>query len=84
MFESYLKNFYVVSSDPTHIKMLKVQVHIHHSFLSLHTVWIISLSYHCVVSVQLEILSNLANESNVSVILREFQVWFSSVVATVV
>jgi AP-3 complex subunit beta len=47
LFESYLKSFYVVSSDPTHVKMLK-----------------------------LEILSNLANESNVAIVLREFQVNF--------
>ncbi|KAG7253141.1 hypothetical protein CRUP_025789, partial [Coryphaenoides rupestris] len=45
MFEPYLKSFYVRSTDPTHIKTLK-----------------------------LEILTNLANEANISTILREFQV----------
>jgi AP-3 complex subunit beta len=49
LFESYLKSFYVVSSDPTHVKMLK-----------------------------LEILSNLANESNVAIVLREFQTYVTS------
>ncbi|KAJ8396562.1 hypothetical protein AAFF_G00016280 [Aldrovandia affinis] len=44
MFEPYLKSFYVRSTDPTHIKTLK-----------------------------LEILTNLANEANISTILREFQ-----------
>ena len=26
LFESFLKSFYIVSSDPTHIKMLKVRI----------------------------------------------------------
>ena len=45
MFEPFLKSFFVRSSDPTHIKLLK-----------------------------LEILTNLATQSNISMILREFQV----------
>lgn len=28
MFEAYLKSFYIRSSDPTHIKLLKVSDHI--------------------------------------------------------
>ncbi|KAK7601336.1 hypothetical protein V9T40_008777 [Parthenolecanium corni] len=50
MFEPYLKSFFVRTSDPTHIKILK-----------------------------LEILTNLATESNISIILREFQTYISSV-----
>ncbi|XP_016322199.1 AP-3 complex subunit beta-2-like [Sinocyclocheilus anshuiensis] len=44
MFEPYLKSFYIRSTDPTQIKILK-----------------------------LEVLTNLANETNISTILREFQ-----------
>uniref|UniRef100_A0A8C8K2L0 AP-3 complex subunit beta n=1 Tax=Oncorhynchus tshawytscha TaxID=74940 RepID=A0A8C8K2L0_ONCTS len=44
MFEPYLKSFYIRSTDPTQIKVLK-----------------------------LEVLTNLANETNISTILREFQ-----------
>ena len=44
MFEPHLKNFFVRSVDPSHIKILK-----------------------------LEIMTNLATEANVAVILREFQ-----------
>uniref|UniRef100_A0A671KDS5 AP-3 complex subunit beta n=1 Tax=Sinocyclocheilus anshuiensis TaxID=1608454 RepID=A0A671KDS5_9TELE len=47
MFEPYLKSFYIRSTDPTQIKILK-----------------------------LEVLTNLANETNISTILREFQVLF--------
>eukprot|EP00914_Ancora_sagittata_P000436 GHVO01001174.1.p1 GENE.GHVO01001174.1~~GHVO01001174.1.p1 ORF type:complete len:491 (-),score=52.53 GHVO01001174.1:10-1482(-) len=49
MFEPYLKSFYVRSSDPTHVKLLK-----------------------------LEILTNLATETNISTILREFQTYVTS------
>ena len=44
MFEPFLRNFFVRSSDPTHIKILK-----------------------------LEIITNMASESNIGIILREFQ-----------
>ncbi|XP_065225046.1 AP-3 complex subunit beta-1 [Planococcus citri] len=50
IFESFLKSFFVRTSDPTHIKILK-----------------------------LEILTSLATESNISIILREFQTYISSV-----
>ncbi|KAF2353100.1 AP-3 complex subunit beta C-terminal domain [Trinorchestia longiramus] len=49
LFEPHLKSFFVRSSDPTHIKVLK-----------------------------LEVLTNLATESNISVILREFQTYLGS------
>ncbi|KDR14139.1 AP-3 complex subunit beta-1 [Zootermopsis nevadensis] len=49
MFEPFLKSFFVRTSDPTHIKLLK-----------------------------LEILTNLATETSISVILREFQTYISS------
>ncbi|XP_076465075.1 AP-3 complex subunit beta-2-like isoform X2 [Babylonia areolata] len=49
MFEPFLKSFYVRSSDPLHIKLLK-----------------------------LEILTNLATETNISTILREFQTYVTS------
>ncbi|BES88073.1 AP-3 complex subunit [Nesidiocoris tenuis] len=49
MFEPYLKSFFVRTSDPTHIKLLK-----------------------------LDILTNLATETNIPVILREFQTYVSS------
>ncbi|KAM9307033.1 AP-3 complex subunit beta-1 [Pholidichthys leucotaenia] len=49
LFEPYMKSFYVRSTDPTHIKTLK-----------------------------LEILTNLANEANISTILREFQTYVKS------
>lgn len=49
IFEQYMKSFFVRTSDPTHIKLLK-----------------------------LEILTNLATEINISVILREFQTYISS------
>uniref|UniRef100_A0A915I094 Clathrin/coatomer adaptor adaptin-like N-terminal domain-containing protein n=1 Tax=Romanomermis culicivorax TaxID=13658 RepID=A0A915I094_ROMCU len=49
MFEPYLKSFFVRSSDPTHIKLLK-----------------------------LEILTNLATQSNISMILREFQTYVAT------
>jgi AP-3 complex subunit beta len=49
IFESYMKSFFVRTSDPTHIKLLK-----------------------------LEILTNLATETSISVILREFQTYISS------
>uniref|UniRef100_T1J818 AP-3 complex subunit beta n=1 Tax=Strigamia maritima TaxID=126957 RepID=T1J818_STRMM len=49
MFEPYLKSFFVRTSDPTHIKLLK-----------------------------LEILTNLATETNISIILREFQTYVSN------
>lgn len=45
MFEIFLKSFYVRSNDPTHVKLLK-----------------------------LEILTNLATETNIATILRELQV----------
>ncbi|XP_028935705.1 AP-3 complex subunit beta-1 isoform X2 [Ornithorhynchus anatinus] len=48
-FEPYLKSFYVRSTDPTMIKILK-----------------------------LEILTNLANEANISTLLREFQTYVKS------
>ncbi|XP_041075024.1 AP-3 complex subunit beta-2-like isoform X5 [Polyodon spathula] len=49
MFEPYLKSFYIRSTDPTQIKVLK-----------------------------LEVLTNLANETNISIILREFQTYIKS------
>lgn len=49
IFEQYMKSFFVRTSDPTHIKLLK-----------------------------LEILTNLASETNISIILREFQTYISS------
>ncbi|CAB0043494.1 unnamed protein product [Trichogramma brassicae] len=49
MFEPYLKSFFVRTSDPTHIKLLK-----------------------------LDILTNLATETSIGVILREFQTYISS------
>lgn len=49
MFESFLKSFFVRTSDATQIKLLK-----------------------------LDILTNLANESNVNTILRELQTYISS------
>uniref|UniRef100_A0A3Q1EC84 AP-3 complex subunit beta n=1 Tax=Acanthochromis polyacanthus TaxID=80966 RepID=A0A3Q1EC84_9TELE len=49
MFEPYLKSFYIRSTDPTQIKVLK-----------------------------LEVLTNLANETNISTILREFQTYIRS------
>ena len=49
IFEQYLKSFFVRTSDPTHIKILK-----------------------------LDILTNLANEINITIILREFQTYISS------
>lgn len=45
VFGPFLKSFYVRSTDPTHVRVLK-----------------------------LEVLTNLASETNISVILREFQV----------
>ncbi|XP_063981472.1 AP-3 complex subunit beta-2 isoform X2 [Diachasmimorpha longicaudata] len=49
MFEPFLKSFFVRTSDPTHIKLLK-----------------------------LDILTNLATEASIGVILREFQTYISS------
>lgn len=49
MFESYLKSFFVRTSDPTRIKLLK-----------------------------LDILTNLATDANVSIILKELQTYISS------
>ena len=49
MFEPFLKSFYIRSNDPTHVKLLK-----------------------------LEILTNLATETNISTILREFQTYVTS------
>lgn len=49
IFEPFLKSFFVRSSDPTHIKLLK-----------------------------LEILTNLATATSISIILREFQTYISS------
>lgn len=49
MFEPFLKSFFVRTSDPTHIKLLK-----------------------------LEILTNLATETSISFILREFQTYISN------
>jgi len=49
MFEPYLKSFFVRSNDPTHIKLLK-----------------------------LDIMTNLANETSISTILREVQTYISS------
>ncbi|XP_038661475.1 AP-3 complex subunit beta-1 isoform X1 [Scyliorhinus canicula] len=49
MFGPYLKSFYVRSTDPTQIKILK-----------------------------LEILTNLASETNISIVLREFQTYVKS------
>jgi len=49
MFEPYLKSFFVRSNDPTHIKLLK-----------------------------LDIITNLANETSISTILREVQTYISS------
>ncbi|XP_067885577.1 AP-3 complex subunit beta-1 isoform X2 [Heterodontus francisci] len=49
MFEPYLKSFYVRSTDPTQLKILK-----------------------------LEILTNLTSETNISIVLREFQTYVKS------
>ncbi|XP_038640191.1 AP-3 complex subunit beta-2 isoform X2 [Scyliorhinus canicula] len=49
MFEPHLKSFYIRSTDPTQIKVLK-----------------------------LEVLTNLASETNISIILREFQTYIKS------
>uniref|UniRef100_A0A667GRX5 AP-3 complex subunit beta n=1 Tax=Lynx canadensis TaxID=61383 RepID=A0A667GRX5_LYNCA len=49
MFEPYLKSFYIRSTDPTQIKILK-----------------------------LEVLTNLANETNTPTVLREFQTYIRS------
>nr|XP_036856422.1 AP-3 complex subunit beta-2 isoform X2 [Manis javanica] len=49
MFEPYLKSFYIRSTDPTQIKILK-----------------------------LEVLTNLASETNIPTVLREFQTYIRS------
>merc|ERR1712227_523716 len=49
MFEPHLRNFFVRNVDPSHIKILK-----------------------------LEIMTNLATESNIGVLLREFQSYITS------
>ncbi|XP_072348702.1 AP-3 complex subunit beta-2 [Scyliorhinus torazame] len=49
MFEPHLKSFYIRSTDPTQIKVLK-----------------------------LEVMTNLASETNISIILREFQTYIKS------
>ena len=53
MFEPFLRTFFVRSSDPTHIKILK-----------------------------LEIITNLSSESNIGIILREFQSYITGHVST--
>lgn len=53
MFEPYLRNFFVRSSDPTHIKIMK-----------------------------LEVITNMASEGNIGVILREFQSYITGQVNT--
>eukprot|EP00794_Sanderia_malayensis_P009814 gene9814-10821_t len=49
LFQEYMKSFFVNSGDPTHIRLLK-----------------------------LEILTNIAGESNITIILREFQTYVTS------
>lgn len=49
MFEPFLQSFYVRTSDPTHIKLLK-----------------------------LEIVTNLATQTNIAAILRELQTYISN------
>jgi AP-3 complex subunit beta len=49
MFDQFLRNFFIRSSDPTHIKILK-----------------------------LEIMTNMATEANIGMILREFQSYITS------
>ncbi|XP_055691768.1 AP-3 complex subunit beta-2 [Lutzomyia longipalpis] len=49
LFDVYIKSFFVRTNDPTHIKLLKVQI-----------------------------LTNLTTETNISIILREFQTYIKS------
>ena len=64
MFEPYLKSFFVHSSDPTNIKLLKVSPSQapppSHSSPSLFF--------------QLDIIANVAGETSIHTILREFRV----------
>lgn len=74
MFEAYLKSFYIRSSDPTHIKLLKVSDNIL-LMLVRNATWLFDRGKQLLISIfQLEILTSLATETNISVILRELQV----------
>jgi len=83
MFEPFMKSFYVRSTDATHIKTLKVKQTCLHFMIVL---CYIAVSCRCFVGclmfissfqiLQLEILTSMANEANISTILREFQVKF--------
>lgn len=101
MFEPYLKSFYIRSTDPTQIKILKVSWKYVWQDASLVALGLPGafpvgqlssmpwgqedskdpVSQHCALMLpvspffpQLEVLTNLANETNISTILREFQV----------
>ena len=76
MFEPYMKSFYVRSTDPTHIKTLKVAQHANGAVVTTTVQFEITILKPVFFPPQLEILTNLANEANISTILREFQVCF--------
>lgn len=64
MFEPYLKSFFVHSSDPTNIKLLKVRLFTILPFSSLYLALFL----------QLDIIANVAGETSIHTILREFRV----------
>lgn len=70
MFEPYLKSFYIHSSDPTNVRLLKVMSHSHTPILS----YSIPPHFHSLIYPQLDIIANIAGESSIHTILREFRV----------
>lgn len=92
MFEPHLKSFFVHSNDSTHIKMLKVNIidiiilsMCYVVFQNIITVLYFifcyfffskSLLFVFVLFFKLEIMTNIASETNISLLLREFQVGY--------
>ncbi|KAG8516388.1 AP-3 complex subunit beta-2, partial [Galemys pyrenaicus] len=73
MFEPYLKSFYIRSTDPTQIKILKV------SAVGSPGAVPRAPSPRGKAEQALEVLTNLANETNIPTVLREFQTYIRSV-----
>ena len=82
MFEPYLKSFFVHSHDPTSIKLLKVTLYTLF-VLVLHVCTLYDvleycksrdLHVHVFTTFQLEIIANVAGETSIHAILKEFRV----------
>ena len=74
MFEPYLKSFFVHASDPTNIKLLKVRPLTDPTSARQLSEFVSAISTLLLSPPQLDIIANVAGETSIHTILREFRV----------